>query len=310
MQPTYPIYQTLQQQYQALGWPVALMDAHPDFTVFNLRELQRPLPFASPVSRLNFFVFNFVKSARGHYIVDEQQFALRPGTLYFTNPGHVRSFHYETLEEVYLITLNERFLRDYVHPNIYEEFPFLLAETIPALTVAPAVFAEFERIYGQIQQEAVARSPFRQRLLGHLFTVLLLKLNEHLGQSYSALYEGNRSSAIVRSFKQLLDQHYRDLARGAAEQVFRVQEYADAQRLHANYLSRVIKLKTGKTVGTWITEKTIAEAQVLLQNSGLAVKEIAYRLGFTEPAHFSTYFKKHAHISARAYRAQHRAPAA
>lgn len=213
-------YLTLQAQYQDLGWPVEQMEAQDDFTIFNLAELGQPMPFRSPPSRLNFFVFNFLKSASGHYVVDEQRFAMRPGTIYFTNPGHTRSFEYQVLEEAYLITLSEDFLREHVHPNVFEEFPFLLAETFPALPVAPAVFAEFERIYLQLHQEYRARSPFRQRLIGHLFLVLLLKLNEHFGLDYNPIYEGNRGSAIVRRFRQLLDQHYQDLRHGRAYRMY------------------------------------------------------------------------------------------
>lgn len=230
-QASSPSYQTLQAQYQALGWPVELMDAHAEFTIFNLADLHQPMPFRSPTSRLNFFVFSFIKNATGHYRVDEQQFPMRPGTVYFTNPGHYRSFEYQTLEEVYLITLSEAFLREHVHAAVFEELPFLLAETFPALPVAPAVFAEFECIYLQIHQEYRARSPFRQRLLGHLFRVLLLKLNEHFGLGYNPIYEGNRRSDIVRRFRQQLEKHYQELRAGQAEQVFRVQDYADAQQL-------------------------------------------------------------------------------
>lgn len=305
-----PVYQTLQEQYQALGLPVAQLVAHPDFTIFNLADLQQSLPFRSPLSQLNFFVFNFLKDAHGHYDVDEQQFAIRPGTIYFTNPGHCRCFEYQALEEAYLITLSEEFLREHVHANVLEEFPFLLAETFPAQPVSPAVFAEFERLYLQIYQECRGRSPFRKQLLGHLFMALLLKLNEHFGLDYNPIYEGNRGSAIVHRFKQLLAQHYRDLGSGQATQVLRVQDYADAQRLHPKYLSTVIKVKTGKTISTWVAEKNIAEAKALLQGSALAVHEIARRLGFAEPAHFSTYFKKHTHTSPLQYRQANRFPAA
>jgi AraC-like DNA-binding protein len=98
------------------------------------------------------------------------------------------------------------------------------------------------------------------------------------------------------------------LSDGKAERAFRVQEYADAQNLHPNYLSTVIKTKTGKPVGTWITEKTISEAKSLLQNSSISIKEIAYRLGFAELAHFSNYFKKYTDISPAQFRKNDKPP--
>lgn len=299
-------YQTLKEQYVHWGVPTHLIDDTIEFTIFNLKDLHQPLPFKSPISRVNFFAFLFIKNGRGHYIVDDHTFAMEPNTLYFTNPGHYRSFHYTHIDEVYLITLSESFLKEYVQADIYEEFSFLLTETLPARTVKPAVFAEFEQLYHQIYNEYSSPSPFRSRLIGSLFVVLLLKFKEHFWLDYNALYEGNRSSEIVKIFKRTLEQHYRDLTAGLVDRVFRVQEYADAQNLHPNYISSVIKSKTGKSIGNWIAEKTISEAKVLLQNSSLSIKEIAYRLGFAEAAHFSNYFSKHTSRSPTQYREQER----
>ena len=297
-----PVYQTLRQQYQDLGWPLDLLDEELDFTIFDLADLPLPLPLSAPASRLNFFVFGFIKAARGTYGVDGQRFDLKPNTIYFTNPGHYRSFAYEELKKAFLITLTEGFLKESVHADIFEEFPFLLIETLPALTLPPERFAVFERLCQQIAHEYGQKSPFRQALIGHLFVVLLLKFKEEFGLRYNARHEGSRRSAIVRHFRRDLEQHYRELAHGRGGAVRRVADYAAAQHLHPTYLSTVIKSKTGKTIGTWIAEKTIAEAKSLLRHSAVSVKEIAYRLGFAEPAHFSNYFRKHARQTPSAYR--------
>ncbi|GAB3641380.1 helix-turn-helix domain-containing protein [Spirosoma arcticum] len=82
----------------------------------------------------------------------------------------------------------------------------------------------------------------------------------------------------------------------------RVQDCTNVRHLHPNYLSSVIKTKTCKSISGWITEKTVIEAKAMLQNSSLPVKEIAYRLGFGEPTHFSNYFKKHTGVSPVLYR--------
>jgi len=296
------IFNTLYDQYRALGLPVDLIDEKTDFTVFNLKDVSHGKPFGSSAARLNFFVFIFCKDGNARYTIDDQNFETKPSTIYFTNPGHIRSYQWTNINEVYLITLNESFLKTNVHANIFDEFPFLLAETFPARVVSPEVFAEFERIYLQIYKEYTGRSPYRSRLIANLFVVLLLKIKEYFWLDYNPIYEGNRSSQIVKKFKQMLERHYRDISSGKADQVYRIQEYADAQSLHPNYLSNVIKTKTGKAIGTWIAEKTIAEAKSLLQHSDLSIKEIAYRLGFTEMAHFSNYFKKHTGVSPASFK--------
>lgn len=298
------IFNTLYDQYKHLGLPLELIK-HTDFTVFNLKDINQPTPFKSPLSRLNFFVFAFIKSGDGDYTIDEQNYKLQPHAVYFTNPGHFRSFNWLDIGDVYLFTLSESFLKENVHANIFDEFPFLLAETFPARVLTPEVFDEFDILYHQILKEYNSDSAYRYRIIGNLFVVVLLKFKEYFWKDYNPIYEGNRSSEIVKSFKRLLEKHYRDLSNGAAEQAFRVQDYADAQSLHPNYLSNVIKIKTGKTISTWIAEKTISEAKSLLQNSKASVKEIAYRLGFSEATHFSNYFKKHTDTSPVLFRKEH-----
>ncbi|RFM37010.1 helix-turn-helix domain-containing protein [Chitinophaga silvisoli] len=296
------LFDTLADQYRYNNLPTDLIHLNSEFTIFNLADLKQPMPFSLPVSRLNFFVFGFIKQARGIYTLDHHTFAFKPNTIYFTNPGHYRSFRHEEIQEAYLITFSETFLKESIHGNIFDEFPFLLTETVPAMTVTPEVFSQFERLYLQIHQEYTGQSPFRKKIIVSLFFALLLKYKEYFFMDYSPIYEGNRGSEIVVNFKKLLEKHYRDLARGAATEVFRLQDYADAQNLHPNYLSNVIKAKTGKTIGMWISEKSIAESRSLLQNTNLPVKDIAYRLGFTDTAHFSKFFKKQLGISPVEYR--------
>ncbi|NCD71510.1 helix-turn-helix domain-containing protein [Mucilaginibacter agri] len=299
------IFNRIKDLYKYLHLPVDRIDDHSEFDVHNLKDIHTETPYISPVFRANFFSFVFVKNSVGKYTTDDKIFDTEPGTIYFTNPGHYKSFEWHQLNDVYMITLSESFLKENVHADIFEEFPFMLAETVPPRVLNEALFAEFEQLYEQIARAYNSHSPYRNRMIGSLFVVMLLKIKEYFWKDYNPIYEGNRSSEIVKNFKRNLEKHYRDLSNGAADHVFRVQEYADAQNLHPNYLSSVIKSKTGKAISTWIAEKTISEAKSLLQNSAVSIKEIAYRLGFTESAHFSNYFKKHTDISPVLFRKQH-----
>jgi len=291
--------------YRLLGLRTDLIQTGGGFTIHNLADIHHELPFTSAVYRTNYFSFVFVKDAEGRYTTDEQSFKTASGTIYFTNPGHYKSFEWLRIGEVWLVTMSEAFLKENVHHDVFKEFSFLLAETVPPKVLKPAVFGEFEQLYLQINKEYFGDSPYKYRMIGNLFVVLLLKIKEYFWQDYNPIYEGNRSSQIVKLFKRHLEKHYRDLLGDKADKVFRVQDYAELQNLHPNYLSNVIKSKTGKAIGTWITEKTIAEAKSLLQNSTISVKEIAYKLGFSASSHFSNYFSKYAEISPAAYRKQH-----
>ena len=301
-----PVFNHIRELYQFLELPTDQIHEESEFDIHNLSGIHTTLPFQSPVFRANYFTFVFVKNATGQYTTGEQQFDSRPGTIYFTNPGHYKSFAWDQLEEVYLVTLSEAFLKKNVQTDIFEEFSFLLAETIPPKVLEPALFAEFDQLCRQILTEYDARALCRHRLIGVFFMAVLIKIKAYFWQDYNPIYEGNRSSRIVREFKRCLEHHFRDLNQSKANppKTLRVQDCADAQHLHPNYLSSVIKSKTGKSVSTWIIEKTIGEAKSMLKNTSMSVKEIAYRLGFIESTHFSNYFKKHTGVPPVPYRRQ------
>ncbi|MDO1451546.1 hypothetical protein Q0590_35060 [Rhodocytophaga aerolata] len=107
MQNQITVFESLHQTYQAMDLPVSCIVKKADFTINNLRYLHPSLPFKSIDYRPNYFSFLFVKSARGRYTTDDISFNTEPGTIYFTNPGHFKSFEWFEINEVYLITFTE-----------------------------------------------------------------------------------------------------------------------------------------------------------------------------------------------------------
>jgi len=49
-------------------------------------------------------------------------------------------------------------------------------------------------------------------------------------------------------------------------------------------------------------QQRIAAARALLGGSSMAVREVAARVGFEDPYHFSRFFKRHTGTSPRTYR--------
>jgi AraC family transcriptional activator of pobA len=292
----------IQDLYRNLGANPIGLDERSEFFIHDLGSLEVPIPFTSPIYRANFFSFVFVKNAIGTSFSDQYVFDFGPQTVYFNNPGDIKHVIFSDLKELYLVIMTESFLKKYTHQDIYDEFPFLLSEIVPPRILSDEVYLEFEILYKQILKEFSSSSIYKFKLIGHLIIIILIKFKEYFWNDYDPIAEGNRDSQIVKKFKQMLEKHYRNLRRGLETEVFRLHEYAAAQYLHPNYFNTVIKSKTGKSVGTWITEKTITESKTLLSNPDISIKEIAWRFGFTEPAHFSNYFKKYTAVSPAVYR--------
>jgi AraC family transcriptional activator of pobA len=304
MAPKNLVVKTLNELYELMGLAHSTIDSSSGFTILYLQDYFKEFPISSIPFRPNFFSFLFIKDAFGHYTIDDLQFSMVPRTVYFTNPGNYRKFEWQQVTDTCLLVFNESYLKEQVHPDIYRDFSFLLTETVEPRILQPDQFLIIEELYRFIYSEHHGHSPYKNKIIGSSLVTLLLKIKEYFFQNYNPIYEGNRSSQIVKTFKQNLEQHFRDLASGKTDTPLRVQDYADKQFLHVNYLSSVIASKTGKTISAWIADKTIAEAKVLLQDRMMNIKEIAGRLGFLEASHFSNYFKKHTSQSPAEYRKQ------
>lgn len=294
------IHHRISDLYKTLNLPVA---HEIDFTILSIPEIHHQIPFQSPKLRADYFSFILTKEGSGIYCLDDTKFPFGSRSIYFTNPGHAKSYELTESKEAYIITLTENFLREYVHSDVYDEFPFLLAEIVPPKTLSEKQFIELETLYKQILNEFKNPSQYKNRILGNLFVVLLLKIKEDFWLDYNPITEGNRNSQIVKSFKQLLEKEFKKiLSDRSTSGRLQVKDFANVLHLHPNYLSSVIRSKTGKTINEWLTNRTLAAAKSLLRNTSLSAKEIAYKLGFSEPTHFNRFFRKHAEITPNEFR--------
>lgn len=289
--------------YNALEIPI---EQNSQFSINNLLNIHQEIPYKSPVFRTNYYSFVFIKNGEGNYITDEQKFEYKSNTIYFTNPGHIKAFEFYRLEDAYLITFSEEFLKTNINQNVFEDFPFLLSETISPQQPNEIQYQEIETLYLQIFKEYKSNSSYKNKIISNLLIVLLLKIKDLFWQDYLPLVEGNSQSRIVKQFKENLESHYSKLVKNENSEILQSQDYANLQHLNSSYFSQVIKTKTGKSPTQWINEKTTSLAKSLLKNSSKSIKEITFIIGFSETAHFSNFFKRQTGFSPSAYRKKQR----
>ena len=63
--------------------------------------------------------------------------------------------------------------------------------------------------------------------------------------------------------------------------------------INPSCLNELTKRTTGITAGELIRNRVIDETKVLLYSSSKSGKEIAFKLGFDDPAYFSRFFRKY-----------------
>ena len=78
--------------------------------------------------------------------------------------------------------------------------------------------------------------------------------------------------------------------------------YAGEIGISENYLSRLVKQSTGRSVGAWIDIVRIQRAKHLLASSSLPVIDIAASVGIEDQSYFSRLFKKETGMTPSAFR--------
>lgn len=83
------------------------------------------------------------------------------------------------------------------------------------------------------------------------------------------------------------------------------QQVAEAVHVNADYLSRILKEDTGRSLSEYIKYRRILEAQKWLDYSEMSVTQVAESAGFKNTAYFSTAFKQVTGFTPLDYRNRH-----
>lgn len=104
----------------------------------------------------------------------------------------------------------------------------------------------------------------------------------------------NRKRHLFEQFLKLISDNY--------TQQRQVGFYADILCLSPKYLSRLSKEVSGKSAPEWIDTFVLLEAKSLLKYSDMTIKEVVYRLNFSNQTVFYKYFKAHTGLTPTDYR--------
>lgn len=107
---------------------------------------------------------------------------------------------------------------------------------------------------------------------------------------------------ILSKFESLLGDYFQS---GLAEKsgLPSVKYFADKVCLSAGYFGDLVKKETGQTAQEFIQSRIVDIAKNELLGSNDSVSEIAYRLGFQYPQHFTRLFKRETGMTPKDFRA-------
>lgn len=134
----------------------------------------------------------------------------------------------------------------------------------------------------------------RRAALRGLLGALLANIQRLLQESASTSAISSRDRELTARFREQVERGFREH--------IAVADYAARLKITETRLRRVCYAATGQSPIDLIHLRVLVEAERQLRYTSMSVTQIAYYLGFEDPAYFSRFFTRHARISPRAFR--------
>jgi AraC family transcriptional activator of pobA len=257
-------------------------------------ELPPGEPLPDHAHAHDFLVLTYFAQGGGDLRLQGHRWQIRPGDVYLIAPGQVVGAGDDrtalTLAEGWGVYFPPEVLASKT-PGGFESwrahpllFPFVqgVAGGAQRLSVParerPAWSERMTALQDELEQR---RDGYREAALAHL-TLLLVAVSRLAADVVGDLRL--RREPMLADVFDVIERRYCE--------PISLKEVAGEVGVSAGHLTTVVRRKTGRTVGAWVTERRMAQARMLLVQTDLPVNDIARRVGYDDPAYFARCFRR------------------
>jgi AraC-like DNA-binding protein len=246
-----------------------------------------------PAHRRNFYILSLVTGGEARRIFNLRSYHVFPPTLVFIPPHVVTTWESLTdVQEGFICAFSAEFVRGSEVKPFVEQLPFFHFGAEPVLSLSDEQVAQAKRLFEDMEGEYVHRKPERDEILRSYLRVLLIQAKRWYATSPQPSNELPAGVQLTKRFLAILESVYQLDTPTHLRNRRSVSEYAEHLCVHPTHLNDTLKELTGKTASEHIRERLLMEAKLLLKHTALPIADIAFRLDFSEPAHFSHFFRK------------------
>ena len=164
----------------------------------------------------------------------------------------------------------------------------------PKLSLPQETAALLESRMREIINYLHSDNTYKQQVLRMLYAIFLLDLQNAQDRIIVHRHVPQRIEEIFIGFNRLLPLHF--------VEHHDIGFYADQLHITSDYLSRVVKRVTGRTVIDYINQMLLMEASFLLRTSKLSIAQIGQRLNFADAPSFTKFFSRLKGMTPKEYR--------
>ena len=238
-----------------------------------------------------YYLILLVQRGDGIYTTEDFSYNIKHESILLIDSEQILNVSWNGKAQFSTIAFTQLFMIRRGGVDICEFFPFLMENRTPPYRFYSESFAEYWEIFKRIKEELNSNLPRNANIIAMLVMRILLKLKvKH--HCYSALSKtANPHPEIVNKFFQALHLYIENLLNDSSSHL-KVKDFARLQNLPESYFSKVIRTNTGKPVRYWIQEKLLVSAVNLIENRELSIKQISFKMGYSNVSNFSAFVRK------------------
>ena len=277
-------------------------ETNPEETDFWLHFEDLPTrsrPYRWEISRHRhggFFQIFTILEGGGELVGEETVERFEAPCLIFIPAGAVHGFRFAHESDGTVLTIRGDHLEEVVTAD--RRFaPFFGEPLILRLDADDNSIRHIRHGLDRVRGELSGKEAGRMTLVSALLTDILICLARQGVPAASERTE-SRDGARMRELNDLIDTHlaeHRPLA-----------FYAERLGISPTHLNRLCRLHFGESVQAFVDRKLVAAARRELVFSPFPAKDVAFALGFTDPAYFSRFFRKKTGVTPGRYRTAQR----
>lgn len=246
----------------------------------------------------DFYSIFWIETGEATHATDFVEYSLKADTILFVPPGLKHRMYLDKSVGGTYMLFNEEFIQynQKNHIPLKEYRLFNNPDFKSLITVLPEKRLNLKNITDLIFNELIQPDDYSSDIVLNLLHLFLLESRRIFDNQYQAVVQRNSGTpdSTIIQFKMMIDHHFHTLKNVAS--------YAEMLNINPSCLNEMAKKTTGITAGELIRSRIIDETRRLLYSSSKSGKEIAFELGFDDPAYFSRFFKKYTGTTLKEYR--------
>lgn len=169
-----------------------------------------------------------------------------------------------------------------------------------AISLSPQHGSPFESRMEQLAHELGWSNRGQRAMVEALLLSIMVDALRRSALSEAHLGEGRRQAALVARLRERIEQRFRSREPVAV--------HARELGVSESTLRQACARIAARSPAAILDERALLEARRLLLYSNMSVSEIAYAIGFDDPAYFSRFFARHAGQPPRTWRRSRLSP--